>query len=376
MLGLAKKIASYGYVSLAVVVKQRLQDAARLPLYWACGLARTAGVPANSLPSRRAYRERQFNLRFPPKHPPSITIEPVNACNLRCQMCPYSSAQRDRKVVRLTLECFAKLVDEVRGKVRVLGISGSGEPLLNQDICRMVAYANSQGLLTRLTTNAQLLTAELSTQLLRAGLDQLRISIDGATAQTYESIRAGASFARLLENLENLRLARASVKSGTQIVIHTVLQRANLDEFRLFKPTFARLADRMTVTFPCTYGEEDVSYAPLPMVEPYECKMLWSVLTVLPDGDVSICCNNHYARSIVGNAFREGVLSVWHNKAYGEARRRHLLGKFAEIDLCRNCRMTPSGFINEARRQYALLDRRAGPSAMPQESSIERTCVE
>lgn len=370
---LAGKIASYGYVGVATSVKQRLRAAARLPLYWVCGLAANPAVPPSGLASRRAYRERQCNLRFPPKYPPTIAVEPVNACNLRCLMCPYGSTQGDRKVVRLTLESFAKLVDQVRGKVRVFGIGGSGEPLLHRDIARMIAYAKSRGVLTRLTTNAQLLTAELSAQLLKAGLDQLRISIDGATAETYEAIRQGASFARLMENLEALRLAREAAKSasGTRVVIHTVLQRANLDEFRRFKPTFARFADRLTITLPCTYGEKDVGYAPLPMVEPCECKMLWGVLSVLSNGDVSICCNNHYARSIVGNAFEENVLLIWHNKAYREARRKHLLGKFAEIDLCRDCRMTPAAFINEARRQYALLDSRESAAAPIREEEIE-----
>lgn len=57
---------------------------------------------------------------------------------------------------------------------------------------------------TYFITNAQLLTEKVAEVLIECGVDQVQVSADGATRETYEYIRRGASFERLTQNLRHL----------------------------------------------------------------------------------------------------------------------------------------------------------------------------
>lgn len=59
-------------------------------------------------------------------------------------------------------------------------LHGVGEPLLNRDLPRMVAHLKSRGVYVLFNTNATLLTEDWGRRLIEAGLDELRVSVDGA----------------------------------------------------------------------------------------------------------------------------------------------------------------------------------------------------
>jgi MoaA/NifB/PqqE/SkfB family radical SAM enzyme len=73
----------------------------------------------------------------------------------------------------------------------------------------MVRTAKSAGFIVGFSTNATLLDADRSRALCEAGLDWIAYSIDGATRETYERIRVGASFEKVTENLNGLRQVKA-----------------------------------------------------------------------------------------------------------------------------------------------------------------------
>lgn len=69
---------------------------------------------------------------------------------------------------------------------------GLGEPLPHSRFPDMVRLAKSRGLRAEVTTNALLLDDEIAGGLLPAGLDQLVVSIDGASAEAFGRVRSGA----------------------------------------------------------------------------------------------------------------------------------------------------------------------------------------
>jgi len=82
---------------------------------------------------------------------------------------------------------------------------GFGEPLSHPNIVDMVVEAKALGAPVELITNATLLTPQLSRELVRAGLDMLWVSLDGATPESYADIRLGAALPQVLENLACFR---------------------------------------------------------------------------------------------------------------------------------------------------------------------------
>jgi MoaA/NifB/PqqE/SkfB family radical SAM enzyme len=136
----------------------------------------------------------------------------------------------DRRTALFPLDRFVDLLDETTQLERVT-LQGLGEPLLHPDLVAMVAACVARGIRVGFNTNGTLLTARRIDALLGAGLDWLHVSIDGATAPTFESIRDGARFDQVIRNLRRVIAARAALdQTGPFVQLNAVLMRANLPE--------------------------------------------------------------------------------------------------------------------------------------------------
>ena len=79
-----------------------------------------------------------------------------------------------------------------------------------------------------------------------AGLDQLVVSIDGASAEAFGRVRSGASLARVVENVRRLHDRRGpNYGPGTRIGVEFVAMRSNVGEL----PGLGRLAAQLGATF-------------------------------------------------------------------------------------------------------------------------------
>lgn len=178
--------------------------------------------------------------------PKFLQIEPVGQCNLRCRMCPIQYREDGTPhgpAAFMDFEVFCRLLDGFEG-LEELQLQGMGEPFLHPRFFEMVAYAAGRGVRVSTNTNLTLLNEARAEACVRSGLDTLHVSLDGATAATYERIRVRARFDRVLRNLH--RLMRARVRLGAdrpRVRLVAVVMRDNLDEL----PELVRLARRFGV---------------------------------------------------------------------------------------------------------------------------------
>ncbi|MGY1807831.1 radical SAM protein [Blastococcus sp. SYSU D00669] len=166
-----------------------------------------------------------------PPLPRHLQFEVTSACNLSCAMCLVSYRPRvDKAAGALPLELFRRVVEGTPGLTRVT-LQGLGEPLLQPHLVEMVELATARGIEVGFNSNAMLLTRARAERLVAAGLAWLHVSLDGATAATHESIRAGADFARTTRNLRGLveaRRAAGATKPWVRVVF--VAMRRNVGE--------------------------------------------------------------------------------------------------------------------------------------------------
>ena len=134
-----------------------------------------------------------------------LYIEPTNQCNLDCRTCMRNIW--DEPMGKMSDAVFARIIEGLRdfSPPPTIFFGGFGEPLSHPEIVRMVAQAKALGAPVELITNATLLTPDLSRELIRAGLDRLWVSLDGATPESYADIRLGAALPQVLENLARFR---------------------------------------------------------------------------------------------------------------------------------------------------------------------------
>jgi radical SAM protein with 4Fe4S-binding SPASM domain len=171
-----------------------------------------------------------------PSLPHELQVEVTGACNLRCRMCLVRYAPAvGRAEGALAYEDFLALVDGLPG-LRKLTLQGLGEPLLSPHLLDMVRHAAGRGVEVGFNTNGTLLRRPIAEQLVGAGLGWLHVSLDGATATTYEEVRHGTDmrahagqFDRVVANLRGMVAARGGgLRPRIQLVF--VAMRRNVGE--------------------------------------------------------------------------------------------------------------------------------------------------
>lgn len=139
----------------------------------------------------------------------SLRLSVTDRCNLRCRYCmPEDEYVWLPRESVLTFEQLARLAGVFAGlgadRIRLTG----GEPLLRQDLARLVAMLRADRRVAEiaLTTNGLLLgrhAAELRT----AGLDRVTVSLDTLRPERFETLTRSGRHADVLEGIRAARLA-------------------------------------------------------------------------------------------------------------------------------------------------------------------------
>lgn len=107
-----------------------------------------------------------------------IDIELTNKCNAHCIFCPRDKTPKQGFINFQTFEKAVQRAEEYNHSP-IIDLCGLGEPLLHPNVVDYVKYLTDKNFYSRITTNAHLLTKDLSDKLIKAGLNELRVSISG-----------------------------------------------------------------------------------------------------------------------------------------------------------------------------------------------------
>lgn len=159
--------------------------------------------------------------------PIKLDIENVSRCNFHCTMCVVSDWPKGKRGDDMPLQEFQRLIDEQYGLVEIK-LQGIGEPTMQgDDFFQMIKYARARNIWVRTTTNASLLHIKDNyRKLVDSGVNEIQISIDGADKATFESIRRGSRFEKVIENCKLIN-AYCREKGVVRTKMWTVAQKGN-----------------------------------------------------------------------------------------------------------------------------------------------------
>jgi len=185
--------------------------------------------------------------RFDSK-PLVLQLEMTNHCNIKCVQCPRAV---DPRYVdhhsgfegTMTLETFRKLEPILPQVARCL-VFGFGEPLMNPHFLEILGILKDHAIDVTFNTNALTMSEKFSRFFVEREVDNITFSIDGATAETYDFIRAGSSFERVTANIKKLAELRGERKKP-YITIAVVLMSANVHEAKAFVELTRELGSRV-----------------------------------------------------------------------------------------------------------------------------------
>ncbi len=303
-------------------------------------------------------------LPLKPALPRSLYLETTSRCNSLCKTCILTFGGREPQR-DLSWEEFRRVVDRFPALERVL-LHGIGEPLLNQDLPRMIAHLKGRGATVLFNSNAITLSQRLGRALIEAGLDELRVSLDGTTPATYARVRGVDAFAKVVANLERfVEVKREAGASNPRVSLWFTGLRDNIEEIpglvslavrtgaagvylqRLVynglglatkeqslygrlqehEATLIRETERAARAAGLAFSASgaaapEISLTPSHDDRPWsQCRRPWSLVYVTVHGNVLPCCiapwiTEHYDGIVLGNLYRQSLEEVWWGNRY------------------------------------------------------------
>jgi len=201
-------------------------------------------APPGRTPSSARYFEHVDERRGPlaEAEPVCLYLETTNRCNLLCTTCPRTFEQLEPPA-DMSWELFTSIVDQFPRIARVV-LHGVGEPMMVRTLPRMIRYLKDRGVYVLFNTNGTLLTQRAGQELIVAGLDELRISLDAATPKTFALVRGRDLFSRILRNVRRFTTLQGDMRCTTPRVS---LWLTGLKETIAELPAFVRLAHELGV---------------------------------------------------------------------------------------------------------------------------------
>lgn len=161
------------------------------------------------------------------ERPVLVFWEATRACLLSCIHC-RASAIREPLPGELTTEEGFRLIDQVAsfGKPTPTIIFTGGDPLIRKDLFDLLSYAASAGLRFAVSPAVTELLSHAALERLKdAGASSISISLDGASAQTHDSIRGKeGTYQRTIEAMKD------AASSGLNPQVNTTIMKRNYRE--------------------------------------------------------------------------------------------------------------------------------------------------
>lgn len=267
-----------------------------------------------------------------------VMVENSNICNLSCTFCPHKVMKRRQGIMNDCL--FERILDQCKSfGVDYVTIYGFGEPLLDPSFCRKVDLAKKRGL-GRVTTNTNgsLLNAEVAENLIRSGLDEIYISIDANTPETYQKVRGSSRFSVVEKNVRLLLRKRSAIgRKNPTVTLSYVESELNKHETQDFVSKWRNMVDCISISKIHNWTgdipiESSTGYR---MRDP--CRLLWTDMVINWDGTVPLCCNDYNNSMKFGDLKHDSLEAIWSGEKMKAIRELHKEKRFNEIPTCRNC---------------------------------------
>lgn len=275
-------------------------------------------------------------------HPQEVSIELTSACNADCIMCPRKDM--DRKMAPMDFDLYKSVVDQcVELGVKKIFPNGYGEitTMGHERVRKYLGYIRDKSptIEIGINSNGMLMDEEMCRIFIEKRVNWINITLDGATAETYEQVRRYLKLDQVEGNVKRLRQMRDDMGVDRPLVIlHIIRMKETADEVEAFKQKWAGQCDSLYVMDICNRaGTMESQRDMLPNQGYPACFHLWNSFNVLADGTVALCCNDWNGKEPLGNMKTHSMYEIWHHPRIKELRELHLAGKAGEIPLCKDC---------------------------------------
>lgn len=286
--------------------------------------------------------------------PFTLNIFPSNICNFKCRYCAQSlgseALQREydlppQNMPLELMELVVRQAAEFPRPFKLVSMMGHGEPLCNPKLPEMIRMVKDAGIAERVDviTNASLLTPEYSDRLLDAGLNVLRVSLQGLSSEMYwETSQVKLNFEEFYQNLAYFYRRRGNSRLYVKVVDAALKDGEEEAFFKRFAPITDRMfIDRIKPVYSgVAYTEDQQNLSVDRYGNPHDkrivCPQPFYMLSVWANGDVAPC-DALYKACPLGNVQESSLKTMWESERKRDFCCLHLRGLRESDPACARC---------------------------------------
>lgn len=298
--------------------------------------------------------------------PFNIGIEVSSLCNARCVYCAHSVKDHGLYEGNMTWELFERIISDIKEfpkKIKLIETFAFGEPLCNPLLAKMIDYIVNADVADKVqfTTNGLLMTPNRADEIIAAGVDTIRISLQGINADAYKKIcGVNIDFDAFLNNLRYLYEHRGNCK--IRVKIADIALKDETDGEKKFEEMFGKIADSIFVEhilpiYGCVdydkvdkdifanslNGRGNVKQQTVHKV----CHRPFYRLRVSSDGKITANCCDQPNDIIYGDIYKTNLKKTWGGGTREGLLKMLLRGERFNHPVCKNCPL-PNDITTEA----------------------------
>lgn len=309
---------------------------------------------------------QQLHQILPLNTPLSMDFLVSNVCNFKCNYCIQSgtteqfekSGYKKQFMDWETFELGVKQVKEFPHKLKMLVFHGHGEPTLNKHLPEMIKLVRKENIAEKVIviTNGSVLTPEYSHRLINAGLQELRISLQGLSSEKYMEIsQAKIDWEEFYENIVYFSKIKGNCRLSTKIA-DTALE--SEDEKRFFE-LFGGVCDAVGIEhiYEC-FAHLGKNYAGVPYYKVAKnrwgeeiagpisvCWLPFGKMDLSADGRFTNCCAALFG--FERNIREVSMLEMWNSPVMNKMREDFLRHNMDSYTACHKCHVPMGTFHPE-----------------------------
>ena len=272
-------------------------------------------------------------------------IEINKNCNINCVMCNTSLSTRPQ--FNMDMELFEHAVKYTKGQWGGhTALHTIGEPLMNNKLPQYFEILRKQGAQIQFSTNALILHKYIDFLIDYSDVIwEFRFSIDGASQETYEKIRFGGKWDRLMTNMEMFREKTEKTRPFKRVKIGSIVSQDVQNEMGYHLKFWSRYVPMDMIDLNLVSGlSPDNRYFLTRSIlkkhiQPWPpCYMLFSsTLHILNDGRATPCCRDYNGDLTYGNIKDSTPAELINCDNVLELRRQHLENRIPKNSPCASC---------------------------------------